>query len=363
MLFSRVFIAKCFIIAPYANNLGTIAMQVNDPKGVNAPVLKDFQAPPNAEKISVKEISSLTDLLASLLKGHPPSQDIQQQIKSTIAVLMARLVEGSITVDGLLRLLKASGVDLKLFTGEVESFLSQILSPEELKEALKAMQDDGLKGLMKYLSSRAHGKGEGAETPAGPKVQDVVSLTKGIDAIFKSLGLKEGVAATPLNIPGGAESPLFAMLIAEGITPGLALKLKKLYSRRPKGGKGGKDKDRQNETHKAYDNPTVTIESEGEIKTADGKRAHCVILMELDTGAKDLSPAKITLAPVEIDYGGAAEDLKDLSFSFDIERASGSSSGHGRALIIIDLIEVGTDENGAPIYGVGEDEGWGEEGV
>ncbi len=341
-------------------------MQVNDPKGVNTPVLKDQQAPPHASNAAVKEVSNLANLLASLLKGHHPSLDIQQQVRSAIAALVARLVEGSITVDGLLKLLKASGVDLKLFTAEVEGFLAEMLLPEELKDALKSLQDDGLKGLMKYLSSRAHGKGESAEAPSGPKGQDVVSLTKGLDAIFKSLGLKEGVAATLLNIPGGADSPLFAMLIAEGLAPGLALKLKKLYSRRPKGNKGdkgGKDKDRQNETHKAYDNPSVTIESEGEIKTADGKRAHCVILLELDTGAKDLSPAKITLAPVDIDYGGAAEDLKDLSFSFEIEMASGAPSGHGRGLVIIDLIEVGMDENCAPIYGVGEEVGWGEEGV
>lgn len=341
-------------------------MQVNDPKGVSTPALKDQQAPPHASNAAIKEVTNLANLLASLLKEHQPSLDIQQQFRSAIAALMTRLVDGSITVDGLLRLLKASGVDLKLFTAEVEGFLSQILSPEELKDALKAMQDDGLKGLMKYLSSRAHGKGESAEAPSGPKVQDVVTFTKGLDAIFKSLGLKEGAAATLLNIPGGVDSPLFALLIAEGLTPGLALKLKKLYSRRPKGGKGdkgGKDKDRQNETHKAYDDPIVTLESEGEIKTADGKRAHCVILMELDIGAKDLSPAEITLAPVDIDYGGAAEDLKDLSFSFEIERASGAASGHGRGLIIIDLIEVGRDEAGAPIYGVGEDGGWGEEAV
>lgn len=340
-------------------------MQVNDPKGASAPVLKDLQAP-HASNAAIKEVTNLANLLASLLKDHHPSQGIQQQVSSAIAALMTRLVEGSITVDGLLKLLKASGMDLKLFTAEVEGFLAEILSPEELKEALKAMQEDGLKGLMKYLSSRAHGKGESAEAPSGPKVQDVVTITKGLDAIFKSLGVKEGAAATLLNIPGGIESPLFALLIAQGLAPGLALKLKKLYSRRPKGNKGdkgGKDKDRQSETHKAYDNPIVTLESEGEINTADGKRAHCVILLELDTGAEDLAPAQITLAPVEIDYGGATEDLKDLSFSFEIERASGAPSGHGRGLVIIDLIEVGTDENGAPIYGVGEDEGWGEEAI
>lgn len=338
-------------------------MKVNDPKGVNAPVHQDFHITSHTEK-AVREVSNLANLLASLLKEHHPSQEIQQQIKSTIAVLMARLVDGGITVDGLLKLLNASGVDLKLFTAEVEGFLAETLSPEEFKEALKALQDDGLKGLMKYLSSRAHSKGESAEAPSGPKAQDVVTFTKGLDAIFKSLGLKEGAAAALLNIPGGADSPLFALLIAQGLAPGLALKLKKLYSRRPKGGKGdkgGKDKDRQNETHKAYDNPTVTLESEGEIKTADGKRAHCVIMMELDTGAKDLSHAKITLPPVEIDYDGAVEDLKDLSFSFEIEKAPGETPGHGRGLIIIDLIEVGKDESGAPIYGVGEDEGWGEE--
>lgn len=340
-------------------------MQVNDPKGVNTPVLKDQQAPPHAEKAAVKEVS-LANLLASLLKEHQPSQEIQQQVRSAIAALVARLVDGSITIDGLLRLLKSSGVDLKLFTAEVEGFLAEILSPEELKDALNALQDDGLKGLMKYLSSRAHGKEESAEAPSGPKVHDVVSLTKGLDVIFKSLGLKEGAAATLLNIPGGADSPLFALLIAQGVAPGLALKLKKLFSRKPKGGKGdkgGKDKERHSDTHKAYDTPSVTIESEGEIKTADGKRAHCVIFMEFDTESKDLSPAKITLAPVDIDYNGAAEDLKDLSFSFEIERVSGASSGHGRGLIIIDLIEVGSDEDGAPIYGVGEDECWKEEAI
>ncbi|MBI2411723.1 MAG: hypothetical protein HYV24_00735 [Deltaproteobacteria bacterium] len=339
-------------------------MQVSDPKGATPQLPKDAD-PLHAARPAIKEVTNLANLLTSLLKEHHPSQEIQQQVRSAITSLLARLVDGSITVDGLLKLIKASGVDLKLFTGEVEVFLSQTLSPEELKDAMKALQDDGLKGLMKYLSSR-HGKGESVEAPSGPKVQDVVTFTKGFDAVLKSLGINDGAAATLLNIPGGAEAHLFAMLIAEGLAPGLALKLKKLYSRKPKGNKGdkgGKDKDRQNETHKAYDNPIVTLESEGGIKTADGKRAHCVIMMELDTGAEDLSHAKITLPPVEIDYNGAAEDLKDLSFSFEIERANGAPQGHGRGLIIIDLIEVGRDESGAPIYGVGEEGGWEEEGI
>lgn len=337
-------------------------MQVNDPKGASAPVFKDQQAPPHASNAAIKEVTNLANLLASLLKEHHPSQEIQQQVRSAVAALMMRLVDGSITVDGLLKLIKATGVDLKLFTVEVEGFLSGMLSPEEFKEALKALQEDGLKGLMKYLSSRAHGKGEGAEAP-NPKVQDVVTFTK-FDAVLKSLGINDGATATGLKIPGGVEANLFAMLIAEGIAPGLALKLKKLYWRRPKG-RSGRDKkeSERHETHKAYDNPTITLESEGEITTADGKRTHCVVMMELDAGAEDISHAKITLPPITIDYNGAAEDLKDLSFSFEIEKAPGETSGHGRGLIIIDLIEVGKDESGAPIYGMGEGGEWGEEGI
>lgn len=259
-------------------------------------------------------------------------------------------------------------IDVVTISNGLKAALDAVLAQEGSGRA--GLSEKEIMGLIKALVKDKNA-GNSAKPDALLKLEaadiDLVTISRELKSVLRSSAPKTG-ETRQIEVSHDPGSALFLNSIIIELLPGLRLRLLKIYkrksrySRRKEGDEGGRkgNQGQGHENKRQYAASKVRFASEGTVEGDDGsEQGYRFELNLLPEGG--LNGGGIALSQLAVRYTGKAEELHDFRFAFEIEPGDDAGQdrlkGKGYGLFMIDLVEISSTGDGAPVYGI-EEEDW-----